>query len=742
MRGDLRGILMRCGQSLFDSGLNAMKRIDDLLDAMTLAEKLGQLTMTAAGYAVTGPLVVEDLADAVRTGVVGSIINLFGVTRVHEMQRLAVEETRLKIPLMVGLDVLHGYKTMFPVPLGEAALFDPDAWEQTATEAAKEAAADGINLTFAPMLDVSRDPRWGRSAEGPGEDPWLASSFARAKVKGFQGGDLAAAEAIAAVAKHYCAYGSVTAGREYASVDISERTLREVYLPPFAAAVQAGVALVMPALIDLAGIPMTANIDMLTGWLRGRLGFEGVIVSDYKAVAGLIHHGIAADLVEAAALALRAGVDVDMMGDAYRRGLPIAIERGLVDINEIDSAVRRVLLLKDKLGLFDDPYRRGPKPERATVLANRRRLAREIGARSIVLLKNDGSALPLSKSVRHVALIGPFADSPKEMLGPWSAAAGPEDHVGILAGIREALPGIEVTYSLGVGIEDHNLAGIPAAVELAYQAEAILLCLGEGATMSGEAASRANPDLPGRQRELAEAIFDVAQALERPVIVILFSGRPLIVPWLVEGADAMLAVWFPGSEGGHAIADVITGAISPSGRTPVSWARAVGQLPIFFAERATGRPAQPNDHLTSKYLDVPNSPLFAFGHGLTYGHFVFSNLNVSPAFVSETDVIDVVVDVMNDGAMTAEETVFFFVHDKVGSVCRPLLELKGFSKITLRPGEQGIVRFSLPAADLRFLGRDLKLVFEPGDVEILVGPCADKGSLLVANVLFVADIGA
>ena len=410
-----------------------------------------------------------------------------------------------------------------------------------------------------------------------------------------------------------------------------------------------------------------------------------------------------------------------------------------MDISEIDRAVRRVLLLKDKLGLFDDPYRRDAKPERADTLAGRRHLAREIGARSIVLLKNDRGVLPLSKSIRRIALIGPFIDSSREMRGPWAAAAEPEGHIGILAGLREALPGAEIIYSPGVGIDDDNFTDIPAAVELVHQAEAILLCLGEAVATSGEAASRAHPGLPGRQRELAEAIFDLAQTLNKPVTVILFSGRPLIVPWLVERADAILAVWFPGSEAGHAIADIVTGAVSPSGRTPMSWPRAVGQIPIFFAERPTGRPADPNDHFTSKYLDVPNSPLFAFGHGLSYGHFVFSNLNVSPVAVSKGDAISIEVDVMNDGAMTAEETVFLFVHDKVACVSRPLLEIKGFGKIILRPGERSSVRLSLPATDLCFLGRDLELVFEPGDVEILVGPCADRERLLVANVLLLAD---
>jgi beta-glucosidase len=714
-----------------------LAHIDDLLDAMTLAEKLGQLTMTAAAYGANGPFVGADLAEAVRSGGVGSLLDLFGAAPIREIQRVAVEETRLKIPLLIGLDVLHGYETLFPVPLGEAALFDPDTWEETAAEAAKEAAADGINITFAPMLDIARDPRWGRGVEGPGEDPFVAACFARAKVRGFQGGHLA--ERLAATAKHFCAYGAVTAGREYASVDISERTLREIYLPPFAAAVEAGVALIMPAFIDLAGIPMTANRDMLTGVLRGELGFDGVILSDDGAIAQLIHQGVAADLPEAAALALKAGVDIDMMSNAYSRGLPIALERGLVAVAEIDAAVRRVLLLKEKLGLFDDPTRRGAKPDDAGARAKRRRLARDVGARSLVLLKNDGAVLPLSKSYRRIALIGPFADSSSDMRGPWHAAEGADGPLTVLAGLREALPDIDIACSKGVGIEDDSLAGIAAAVDCVLQADAILLCLGESAALSGEAASRADPCLPGRQRALAEAVFGAAQKHKKPIIVILFSGRPLIVPWLIERADAVLAAWFPGSEAGHAIADVLTGAVSPSGRAPVSWPRAVGQIPIAFGERMVGRPADPNDRFTSRYLDVESSPHFVFGHGLTYGHFVLSNLSVGPALVSEADLIEVAVDVTNDGAMAAEETVFCFAHDEVASVARPGLELKAFGKIALRPGEEGTLRLSFPARALRFLDRDLKPLFEPGDVDILVGSCADRQHLVVATVTLIAE---
>ena len=711
-----------------------MNRIERLIGAMTLQEKLGQLTMTASSYAVTGPVIAGDSTEAIKAGTIGNLLNMVGAAHVREMQRLAVEESRLGIPLLIGFDVVHGHRILFPIPLGEAALFDPETWALTARESAKEAAAEGLAMTFAPMLDVARDPRWGRSAEGPGEDPWLASRIAEAKIRGFQGEGLVAADTLAAVAKHFCAYGAVTAGRDYASVDISERTLREVYLPPFAAAVAAGAAAVMPAFTDLAGVPVTANQELLRGWLRGRFGFKGVIISDYNAVAELMHHGIAADLAEAAALALKAGVDIDMMADAYRRGLPIALQRGLVTLADIEESVRRVLQLKEQLGLFDDPYRRGARPEPAAAFSHRRRLARSVGARAIVMLKNDADTLPLAASLRHLAVVGPLADAPAEMRGPWWGAADTDGHVTVAAGLRAALPQCRVLHAAGVAIETEDVSGIAAALEVCAVADAIVLCLGEAATMSGEAASRAHLGLPGQQRRFAEAVFDHARAVQKPVIVVLFSGRPLIVSWLVEKADAVLAAWFLGSEAGNAIGDVVTGRVSPSGRTPVTWARAAGQIPIFFGERPSGRPANPKDHYTSKYLDVPNEPLFAFGHGLTYGRFTLSNLRVTPSNVEDIDTMKIRVDVRNEGTRAAQETVFLFTHDKLASVARPLLELKGFAKIDLRPGESGTVTLSLRAAELRFLGIDLAPVFEPGEVEILVGPCADRAQLLASTV--------
>jgi beta-glucosidase len=711
-----------------------MSRIEQLMGAMTLAEKLGQLTMTASSYTVTGPIIAGDSTEAIKAGTIGNLLNMVGSGPVHEMQRLAVEQSRLGIPLLIGLDIIHGHRTLFPIPLAEAALFDPDTWQLTAREAATEAAADGLAMTFAPMLDVSRDPRWGRTAEGPGEDTWLAVRMARAKVQGFQGTDLAAADAIAAVAKHFCAYGPVTAGREYASVDISERTLHEIHLPPFVAAVEAGVVAIMPAFTDLAGIPMTAHIPLLRHYLRDQLGFDGVLVSDYNAVAELMRHGVAADLPEAATLALKAGVDIDMMSDAYRRGLPTALERGLVRMSEIDESVWRVLRLKERLGLFDHPYGRGAKPETAEALAHRRQLARTVAARAIVLLKNEHKALPLPSGLARLGLIGPLADAPGEMRGPWSAAGLAESQVSVLAGLRHGLPQTEILHAPGVTIDGLDRSGIAAAVDLCDAADAVLLCLGEAANMSGEAASRADPDLPGQQRALAEAVFERAHARAIPVIVVLFSGRPLTVSWLAAKADALLAAWFLGSEAGNAITDVVTGRVSPSARTPITWPRALGQVPLFFAERPSGRPADPKDHFTSKYIDVPNEPLYAFGHGLTYARFKLANLTVTPESVTEADTIEAQVEVTNEGERAAQETVFLFTHDKVASVARPVLELKGFTRITLQPGQTGIAKISLLASDLRFLGPGLKSVFEPGEVEILVGPCADRSRLLLASI--------
>ena len=710
------------------------RRIATLMGEMTLPEKLGQLTMMAASHTVTGPVITGHSLGDIRSGRIGNLLNLIGAAPAREMQRIAVEESRLAIPLLIGLDVIHGHRTLFPPPLAEAALFDSQAWALTAREAAREAAADGIAMTFAPMLDVSRDPRWGRTVEGPGESPWVGRRLAEAKVRGFQGGDLAAADSIAAVAKHFCAYGAVTAGREYASVDISERTLLEIHVPPFAAAVSSGVAAVMPAFTDLAGIPMTAHAGMLRGLLRRQLGFEGVLVSDYNAIAELIQHGVAADLVEAAALALKAGIDIDMVSGAYLQGLPVALERGLVRMAEIDECVRRVLALKARLGLFEDPYRRGAARESAAVLAERRRLARDIGARSIVLLTNREDALPLARGIRRLALIGPLTDAPAEMRGPWWSAAEPEAQVSVLAGMRAALAQTQILHAGGVDLAGSDTSGIAPALELCDGAEVVVLCLGEAATMSGEAASRAHPGLPGRQRELAEAVLERAAARKLPVIAVLFSGRPLVVPWLAERASALVAAWFPGCEAGHALADILTGRISPSARTPITWPRAVGQIPLYFGQRNCGRPTEPVGPFSSGYIDESHEPLFPFGHGLSFTRFGLSNVRVSPESVPESAVVEVSVDVENRGGRRGEETVFLFTRRLKAQVAPPSLELRGVGKITLDPGACATLTLSLSVAELRSLGPDLEPVLEPGAIEILVGPSADRTSLLACRL--------
>jgi beta-glucosidase len=705
-----------------------MNRVEELIARMTLAEKLGQLTMVASSYAITGPVLVGDSTEGIKSGAIGNLLNMVGYSHVHEMQTLAVQQSRLGIPLLIGLDVLHGQRTLFPIPLGEAAIFDEAVWEATAREAAIEAAADGLAMTFAPMLDIARDPRWGRSAEGPGEDPFVGSRMAAAKVRGFQGADLRNADSLAAVAKHFCGYGAVTAGREYASADISERAVQEVYLPPFAAAVAAGVAAIMPAFNDIAGVPMTCNKALLHDWLRVRHAFDGIIVTDYHAIAELLNQGIAADLAEAAAHALNAGVDIDMMSDAYRLGLPVALERGLVQMSQIDAAVRRVLTLKQRLGLFEDPFHRGRVPEAVAAHEVRRRLARSAATRCIVMLKNEAATLPLGPDIKRIALIGPLADASAEMRGPWWGAADAAGHVTMLEGLRD-LPGIEIVHAAGVDIGSDDISGIQVAVDACAGADMVLLCLGEAAVMSGEASSRAHIGLPGRQRELAEAVMARARDMHVPVTAVIFSGRPLVIDWLAQQAQAVLAAWFLGSQAGHALADILSGRASPAGRTPVTWPRDAGQVPIFFGERPSGRPFNPNDRFTTKYIDVANEPLFPFGFGLSYGQFVWNNLRLSSDTLGPNDTLGVSIDIKNHGVHSAEETVFLFVRYKVSSVIQPVLNLKGFSKIHLRPGEAGTVHLPLAGAELRILGLDLQPVFEVGEIEVLVGPCADPTQL-------------
>ena len=707
-------------------------RIDTLLAAMTIEEKLGQLTMLTAEIVATGPRVSSDYMTAIRAGRLGNLSNLRGPERTREVQRVAVEETRLGIPLLFAADVIHGHHTIFPIPLGEAAAFDPDLWERTARVAAEEATADGLILAFAPMLDVTRDPRWGRIAESPGEDPYLAARFAEAKVRGFQGTDVTAANSLAATAKHLAGYGAAAAGRDYASIELSDRTLYEVYLPPFHAAVRAGTAVIMAAFVDLAGVPMSANPGMLRDLVRDRWGFAGVIVSDYAAVAELVTHGVAEDIPAAAALALRSGIDIDLNGEAFTRGLPTALERNEITTVEIDAAVRRVLELKARLGLFDDPYGRGRQP---AARERYRDLARDAARRSIVLLTNRRNVLPLHESIRQVALVGPLAAGGRLMVGPAAANGFADEAVSFLDGFHEALPKCKVTCAKGVEIEGGDSNGVPAALGLARDADLVVLCLGEAPAMSGEAASRGHLGLPGRQEELARAVLDIG----KPVIVLLSSGRPLTVPWIFERPDAVLATWFLGTEAGRAIGDVLSGRWNPSGRLPITWPVDVGQIPIFYAQRPTGRPADPALSYTSKYLDLPVEPQFPFGHGLSYTRFEFSDLSVRPTDLRPGDTLTIDVDVANVGGMQGEQTVLLFVRDPVATVARPLLELKGMTKVTLAPGARGAAHFTLATDDLAFLGSDMSTRLEAGTFEILVGSSASRKDLLRTQVRLLRD---
>lgn len=672
----------------------AQERVTALIGEMTLAEKIGQLNMVTAGFTVTGPSGVEDIPALLRAGRVGSLFNLWGRGAVREHQRLAVEETRLGVPLLFGLDILHGFRTVFPIPLAEAGAFDPDLWEETARVAAREAVEAGLDLTFAPMIDVSRDPRWGRIAEGPGEDPLVGARFAEAKVRGFQNAGLAATP------KHFAAYGASQAGRDYAAVDISDRALEEIYLPPFRAAVDAGALAIMPAFTDLAGVPLTAHRGLLTGVLRERWGFDGAVISDYGAIGELVKHGVAADLVEAAALALNAGVDVDMMSFAFEKGLPAALERGLVEEAAIDRAVGRVLALKARLGLLDDPYLRCRGEDVAGAVD--RPAARGAALKSCVLLQNDG-VLPLAG--QQVALLGPLADAGREMIGPWPGTGRGEEAVSVLAGLRAA----------GVAVE---------TADEAARADVVVLCLGERANMSGEAASRARIDLPDGQADLAERVL----ATGKPVVVLVFSGRPLVMPEVFAGAAAVVACWFPGSEAGPALAALLTGAESFSGGLAVSWPRDVGQVPLGYAARPGGRPENPADHYTSRYMDVPNTPQFPFGHGLTYTGFA-----VGTPEVAVGDGIDVAVEIANTGGRDGTATLFLFIRDPVASVARPTLELRRFERVSLGAGQRLTVRFRLTRDDLGFNGMNLGPVFEPGRFEVHVGLSADPAGLKSAS---------
>jgi beta-glucosidase len=691
------------------------KKINALLARMTLEEKLGQLQQLDGE--ANGNYRPEHI-ELVRKGLLGSTLNVRGVQKVNELQRIAVEGSRLKIPLIFGFDVIHGYRTIFPVPLGEASSWDAAAVERAASIAAAESRAAGVHWTFAPMVDIARDPRWGRIVEGSGEDPYLGSVMARARVRGFQGRDYSAPDRIVACAKHWVGYGAAEAGRDYNTTDISEWTLREIYFPPFKAAVDAGVGTFMSAFNDLNGVPTSANPFTLTRVLRGEWKFDGFVVSDYTSVEELIKHGLAANEMEAARAALNAGVDMEMVSRLYNKHGSQLAKTGKLSQATIDEAVRRILRIKFRLGLFDKPYADEAR-ERATILSRENRAAaREIAARSMVLLKNERDILPLSKGVKSIAVVGPLADSQKDMIGSWNGDGKAEDAVTLLAGIKaKAGSGTKITYVKGCDVEGNATHSINEAARAASDADVTIVAVGESAEMSGEASSRSSLDVPGRQLDLVKAL----QATGKPVVVVLMNGRPLTINWIAENTPAILETWFAGTEAGNAIADVLFGDVNPGGKLPVTFPRAVGQVPIYYNHKNTGRPPDPNNKYTSKYLDVPVTPLYAFGYGLSYTEFKLSNLQLSAQSIRADDQLTASVEVENTGKRAGDEVVQLYIRDMAASRTRPLKELKGFERITLKPGEKQRVQFTLAPEQLGFYNTDMRFVVEPGAFKVIVG---------------------
>jgi beta-glucosidase len=707
------------------------RRIEALLSQMTIEEKFGQLQqLDGLAEGAFRPEHVE----LARKGLLGSTLNVRGVANVNALQKVAVEESRLKIPLIFAFDVIHGYRTIFPIPLGEAASWDPAAAERSAAIAAAEARAAGLHWTFAPMVDIARDARWGRIAEGAGEDPFLGAALARARVRGFQGDDYSRPDKIVACAKHWVAYGAAEAGRDYNSVDMSERTLRSIYLPPFKAARDAGVGTFMSAFNDLNGIPASGNRFTLTGILRGEWKFDGMVVSDYTSVAELIKHGFAADAADAARLALSAGVDMEMVSRSFVTAGPRLVKDGKLPIAVVDEAVRRVLRIKIRAGVFDRPYADAERERTSLLTSASRQTAREIAARSMVLLRNE-RVLPLDPGLRRLAVIGPLADSATEMLGNWTGDGRKEDAVTVLAGLKAAVSKeTEVTHVPGVAIDVARLTsddgsdagdreGIARAVSAAQSADATVLVIGETGAMTGEASSRASLDLPGNQLALAREVI----ATGKPVAVVLFNGRPLSVPWLAEHAPAIVEAWFPGTEGGHAVADVLFGQVNPGGKLPVTFPRTVGQAPIYYNHKSTGRPPDAKEKYTSKYLDVPFTPLFPFGFGLSYTTFSLTDLRLSAPHVKPDGSLTVSVEVGNTGTRRGDEVVQLYVQDIVASVTRPVQELKGFQRVTLEPGERRRVEFALGPSELGFYDADMKWIVEPGQFRVRIANSSEGG---------------
>jgi len=717
------------------------RRIDALLGQMTVEEKAGQLTLLDG--------INPRIPDLVKQGLAGSIINAYGAERANSIQRIAMEQSRLKIPLIFGYDVIHGYRTIFPLPLASAGSFDPEMIERSERVAAKESTAAGVKWVFAPMVDIARDPRWGRIVEGAGEDPYLGSVVAVARVRGFQGDSMADPQSVVACVKHFAAYGAAEGGRDYNTVDISEQLLREVYLSPFHAAVSAGVGTLMSAFNDLNGVPATANRHLLTGILRDEWKFDGLVVSDYDAVRELIDHGVAGDRPEAALKAITAGTDVDMVDGVYA-SLPQLVQSGKLPMSVLDEAVRRVLRVKIRAGLFEHPYADPSREKTDLLTAENRQVSRQMAQESIVLLKNEGNLLPLDRHVKSLAVIGPLADDKATQLGSWAAQGQAKDAITPLEGIRSKTGNTPIFFAEGVTLDSlvprkeattilaapapSTAVGAPGisvnrgptsirdAVNAAKKADVAVLVLGEPANMTGEASSRATFDFPGEQQELLQAIV----AVGKPVVLVLESGRPLDIRWANDHVPAIIQAWYLGTEAGNALADVLFGEVSPSARLPLSWPRFVGQVPVYYNHKSTGRPTSA-DRWHTGYQYESMEPLFPFGYGLTYTTFKYSNLKILTPTVSPTGRLRVTADIQNAGERPAVEVVQLYVHDRVAPTSRPVRELKGFTRVALAPGESKTVEFSVRANDLGSYDPDMHWIVPSGTYDVWVAPNAITG---------------
>ncbi len=701
--------------------------IDELMAKMTLDEKIGQLTLYTSGWDVTGPSLNENYKQDLRAGRVGSLFNAHGVKYNTDLQNIAVNETRLGIPLLFGYDVIHGHKTIFPIPLAEAASWDLATIEESARLAATEAAASGLNWTFNPMVDIVRDPRWGRVSEGSGEDTYLGSLIGAAKVRGHQGEDLSDPFTILACVKHFAAYGAPLAGRDYSTVDMSERTLRETYLPPYKAAIDAGVATIMTSFNEVDGVPASGSSWLLTDILREEWGFTGFVVTDYTSINEMVPFGVVNNLEGAAQLALSAGVDMDMQGGVYNAHVKNLIEQGKLSEEQVNTAARRILELKWRLGLFHDPYLYlNEKREQETVRSQALKDHALIAARkSIVLLKNESyngkPLLPLSKEVKRIALIGPLGDNQMDLQGSWHASGNENDVVTIRAAIQKAVPNAEVNFAKGCGFDGDDQSGFEEALRIAAEADVVILALGENYIQNGEAASRTNIDLPGVQNQLVEALG----ALKKPMVALVGAGRPLTITDLHAQVPAILNTWHLGTMHGSAVADVLFGNYNPSGKITMTFPRNVGQVPIFYNAKRLGRPFDEREKYTSKYIDAPNTPLYPFGYGLSYTTFEYKDLTISSTEMSMGASVVVSVTVRNSGGVDGEEIVQLYIKDLVGSVTRPIRELKGFEKIALKAGEEKRVEFTIKSSDLAFYTRSMEFKPEPGLFEVFVGANSD-----------------